>query len=290
MKIPTYYKSKFFADTPTLSMRKLSLISKEVQEIGLSEIIESKSDEHIIDKLTKLHSPKYVEAFVKGEGHLASSNGWNWTKEIRDGVLAINESMVPAAEQALSTGISSCIAAGFHHSSYDRGSAYCTFNGLALVAQELPDKRVFVLDVDIHFGDGTRDFTRQLDNLYNFSIFGLALSSDEETIHSWSRKVRSWIDYEAALAESFVTILDVKPDLIIYQAGMDAYIHDSLGSGILTKLELQKRDRSVFEFTKQMNIPIVFVMAGGYNEKDTVSLHVETFKIANEVYYGKTIK
>ncbi|HVE85599.1 MAG TPA: GNAT family N-acetyltransferase, partial [Myxococcales bacterium] len=61
----------------------------------------------------------------------------------------------------------------FHHAGYDYGSGFCTFNGLALVAQQHPHRRVFVLDCDQHGGNGTAEMTERLPNLFNFTIFGL---------------------------------------------------------------------------------------------------------------------
>jgi acetoin utilization deacetylase AcuC-like enzyme len=46
------------------------------------------------------------------------------------------------AEIALKEGIAANIAQGFHHASYESGAAYCTFNGLALVAKQNPEKRI----------------------------------------------------------------------------------------------------------------------------------------------------
>ena len=37
---------------------------------------------------------------------------------------------------------------------------------------------------------------------------------------------------------------------------------------------------------KKMKIPLLFVLAGGYQElDDLVPLHVNTFKAANEIYF-----
>lgn len=37
-----------------------------------------------------------------------------------------------------------------HHAMPEHGVGFCTVNGLALVTQEFPDKRIFVLDCEEH--------------------------------------------------------------------------------------------------------------------------------------------
>ena len=50
---------------------------------------------------------------------------------------------------------------------------------------------------------------------------------------------------------------------------------------------LYERDLMVFKLAKKYNIPIMFVLAGGYQKLETlVPLHVNTFKAANEVYFN----
>ncbi len=60
-----------------------------------------------------------------------------------------------AAEMALQKGIAANVAQGFHHAVYEYGGSFCTFNGLAFVAQQNPNKKIFVLDCDQHGGNGT---------------------------------------------------------------------------------------------------------------------------------------
>ena len=155
-RVPTCFSPRYSAETPTASMRKLGPVIWDALEHGLADL-------HIpepVDRetLCRLHDPAYVDAFLNGRGPLASAQGWPWTPQIRDGVLAINGGQLLGARLALEHGIAANIAQGFHHAGYQRGGGYCTFNGLALVAQEFPDQRVFVLDCDEHGGNGTQEF------------------------------------------------------------------------------------------------------------------------------------
>ena len=71
----------------------------------------------------------------------------------------------------------------------------------------------------------------------------------------------------------------------MYQAGADPHVNDPLG-GDLTTEQMLERDRIVFKFAKNNNIPIVWNLAGGY-QKDfskVLEIHENTLKACIEVY------
>lgn len=285
--IDTFYSPAFYADTPALSMRKMPLIAEGIRQEKLGVLREPLHVTEIVPKLKELHSPEYVESFIVGVEPLASSNGFEWTEQIRDGVLAMNGAMIAGAETALESGLCSALTQGFHHAVYERGDAFCTFNGLALVAHMNSAKQVFVLDCDEHQGNGTAEFTNRLENLWNFSIFGTRM--DERTLlneRSHERMVSGWAEYESALWDGLLEIERVQPDLVIYQAGVDCYKNDGMGQAGLRSSELIARDRIVFEFLRDTRTNVLFVMAGGYHQKYAIINHINTFRVANEVYYG----
>jgi acetoin utilization deacetylase AcuC-like enzyme len=282
------YSPNYYADTSSTSMRKLPQVAEAVLERGLAELVSPENCD-IEEKLKKLHNPRYVDSFLQGIGKLASSSGFEWTPEIMNGVLAINSGQLLAAKLAVRYGMAANIAQGFHHATYNEGSSYCTFNGLALVAQENPNKKVFVLDCDEHEGNGTHEFCNRLSNLYNFSINGTrfdAPHSERGFSLTLPRVNDNFQWYLGALDMAFDKIQDIRPDLIIYQAGVDCHQYDPLGTVGLTSEQLRFRDSKVFNFAKSQKIPIFFVLAGGYQESmaNLVDLHLGTFESANLVY------
>ena len=287
-KIKTCFSPAYEAKTPTASMRKLAPIARQVVERGFAEIVDPGSIE--IEKLRRLHAPEYVDAFVNGKNPLASSQGWDWTPQIRDGVLAIQAGQLVSARLALDHGIAANIAQGFHHAIYSQGSAYCTFNGLALVAQEYPQKSICVLDCDEHGGNGTEEFTCRLPNLSQCTIHGSRFAcrgTERSRCFTLETVTNNFGIYESALEQSFAQILQWRPDLLLYQAGADPHINDPLGSLGMTTEQMKQRDQMVFEFCVQHSIPVLFVLAGGYQEPietKLVPLHVNTFEAASFVF------
>ena len=288
--IQTCFSPLYSAETPTASMRKLGPVAWHAVGAGLAEVeVPEKIDP---DKLRRLHAPAYVDAFLSGRGPLASSQGWPWTLQIRNGVLAINGGQLLGAELALRHGIAANIAQGFHHAGYERGGGFCTFNGLALVAQEFTDKRVFVLDCDEHGGNGTEEFTHRLPNLFNFSIHGtpFGMRGGERSIRRTVRPLEgNFSAYHQALDDAFEKVEWFRPDLLIYQAGADPHINDPLGSLGMTTEQMFERDRLVFAYCRRQGIPVLFVLAGGYQEPigaKLLPLHLNTFRAAVEVFAG----
>ncbi|MGJ8757250.1 histone deacetylase [Acinetobacter sp. HC8-3S] len=282
------YSPRYYAQTHTNSMEKLTAVADVLYENKMVELI----DPGLIDVeiLKKLHNPQYVDAFISGESGFATVQGFKpWNTQLRDAILSVQAGQLLGTEIALKEGIAANIAQGFHHASYESGAAYCTFNGLALVAKQFPEKRIFILDCDQHGGDGTAIFTNRMTNLVNFGIFGIRFGckANERSLTRYIHPKQGNFDlYREAIFEAFNYASRWEADLIIYQAGMDCHQLDKYGSKWFTTELLFERDRLVFEMAKKMKIPMLFVLAGGYQElEDLVPLHVNTFKAANEIYF-----
>ncbi|ENU23390.1 hypothetical protein F993_02083 [Acinetobacter proteolyticus] len=282
------YSSRYYAQTHTNSMEKLTAVADVLRAQQMVELIDPGSID--VELLKKLHHPQYVEAFLSGQSAFATIQGFKpWNEQLRDAILAVQAGQLVGAEIAFKEGIAANIAQGFHHASYESGAAYCTFNGLALVAKQYPEKRIFVLDCDQHGGDGTAIFTNRMTNLLNFGIFGIRFgckASERSLTRYVHPKQGNFELYREALFEAFQYASRWEADLIIYQAGMDCHQHDKYGSKWFSTELLFERDRIVFEMAKKMKIPMLFVLAGGYQAlDDLVPLHVNTFKAANEIYF-----
>jgi acetoin utilization deacetylase AcuC-like enzyme len=282
------YSPDYFAFTHTNSMEKLTAVADSLQQFPY---IRFHAPEPLdIAVLKQLHDPVYVDAFLTGQPEkLATFSGFKpWNEQLRDAVLSVNAGQIRAAELAWQHGVSANIAQGFHHAVYEYGGSFCSFNGLALVAQQFPNKRIFVLDCDQHGGNGTAEFTRRLENLYNFSIYGLAFGCPtyerSETRHVHKDRGH-FSQYSLAIHEGFQRAIEWKADLIIYQAGMDCHQDDPCGSSWFSTELIQKREEIVFGLAKRHSLPIMFVLAGGYQDIGAlVKLHLKTFHAAYDTF------
>jgi acetoin utilization deacetylase AcuC-like enzyme len=177
-----------------------------------------------------------------------------------------------AARLALQRGFAANSAGGSHHALADTGAGYCVFNDLAIAAIRLAEEghRVLIVDCDVHQGDGTAALTAAHPDIATYSIHA------EKNFPA--RKARSTLDvalpdglgddaYLAALEETLAPLLDAeRPDVILYQAGVDPFGGDRLGRLDLSDEGLVRRERLVARLAIERGLPLASTVGGGYGD------------------------
>lgn len=177
-----------------------------------------------------------------------------------------------AAQLALEHGYAANSAGGSHHAMADTGAGYCVFNDLAIAANRLlaegDARKILIVDLDVHQGDGTALLLAGRQDIFTLSIHS------ERNFPT--RKARSSRDiglpdavgddaYLAILDASLHEILDsFRPDMLLYQAGVDSHADDRLGRLALSDTGLERRDRIVICRARDRGIPVASVLGGGY--------------------------
>lgn len=249
-----------------------------------------------LESLRQVHTDRYLKALFTGEPiSLATSQGLPfWNESIAKGWLLNVGGLYAAAQTARDkNSFTANLGHGYHHATVNRGRGFCTINGLVVVAKKLirdgKAKKVMIIDLDHHEGDGTGECLIGDPSIWNITIFGARMGgpSRTENHHPFEVDHRAFaegsqrdIHYLAAISSILLTLIKKqKPDLIIYQAGMDPY--DSAG---ISSQALTVRDAYVFALARALHKPVTWVLAGGYADIDTlVHLHTTTLKMANEV-------
>lgn len=231
------------------------------------------------------HSSDFVDGIMSGE----IENGFRTKdKEVIDSLPYTSGSFLQAAKEALKNGkVAVSPTSGYHHATHKAAMGYCTFNGLMIAAIDLLKsesvKKIAILDCDHHYGNGTDDIINELD-------------LSHQIVHITARRSYPYNAVEFfKLLPQFLESFK-KCDIIFYQAGADCHINDPFG-GFLTTEEMQKRDRIVFEFCKENNLPIVWNLAGGYQEEKlpngtnsiqkVLDLHNNTMQECQNVFIEK---
>jgi acetoin utilization deacetylase AcuC-like enzyme len=177
-----------------------------------------------------------------------------------------------AARLALRHGFAANGAGGSHHALYDTGAGYCVFNDLAVAAHRLIAKgtvrRILIVDLDVHQGDGTAALTAGRKDIVTFSMHGEKNFPARKAVSDVDVPLADGTDddaYLAALTTHLPPLIDaVEPDLIFYQAGVDPHEGDRLGRLALTDAGLEARDRFVMRAAMARSIPLASVLGGGY--------------------------
>jgi acetoin utilization deacetylase AcuC-like enzyme len=84
--------------------------------------------------------------------------------------------------------------------------------------------------------------------------------------------------------------LDVhRPDIVFYQAGVDALADDALGRLALSPQGLATRDRRVFAWCVERDIPAVITMGGGYARpiERSIDAHANVWRAARAAVEGR---
>jgi acetoin utilization deacetylase AcuC-like enzyme len=257
-------------------------------------------------ELRRVHTEAYVDAVRSGEPRaLAESQKFPWSPALWPSVRLTNGGALAAAARALEDGVSAALASGFHHAHADHGEGFCTFNGLVVAAEALRAagrvRSVAVLDLDLHYGNGTASLCGARPWLFNCSIYGNDYFQntpyrDVETLRhrDGSNHVSFALRGGSGRAE-LLTALERgmaalvawgRPNLVLYQAGADPYREDPYSPLDLDLDDLRERDRAVFAWARREGLPLAWVLAGGYTPdvSKVVDAHLGTFDAAEAVY------
>ena len=252
--IDVYYSPKQLSnpDSASPSPRKPAFVVADWIEQGLPiRVIEPEPASR--EQIALAHERSYVDGVLD----CVLPNGFRGRqKEVADSLPWTSGSFLSAARCALQNGLVACSpTSGFHHAGPASGYGYCTFNGLLVTALALKAEgkvsRVGILDCDEHYGDGSTEIIDKL------GIDWIRHVSEE---YEEAAAAKRFIDTLPSVVRSFTGY-----DLLLYQAGADPHIDDPLG-GFLTTTELAERDRIVFSVAKEIGIPVVWNLAGGYQQ------------------------
>lgn len=159
-----------------------------------------------------------------------------------------------------------------HHAFADRGSGFCIFNNMAIAALKLAEKKkVFILDIDVHHGNGTEELVLDKPNIKFLSIHqnplypGTGLKNRGKNVINLPLPPGTGDKEYIKVLESNVKpeIEKFKPDVIGVSAGFDAY-HLDQGSVASNALVLTKKSyEAIRKLLKPYNS--FYALEGGYN-------------------------
>jgi acetoin utilization deacetylase AcuC-like enzyme len=291
------YSDKVYADIGehVFPIHKYRLIRRKLIEDEVADIDDFLKPELATeDDLLLVHTAEYVRDFMDLKWTTRTERSeLPLTADIRTSYLAGTGGTILACQKALDTKIAVNIGGGFHHAFPDHAEGFCYTNDIAIAVRRLQRdnniKKVFIVDCDLHQGNGTAYIFRNDDDVFTFSI---------HQENNYPVKQRSDLDvglpdrtgdvvYLAYLRNHFIKILDgFTPDYVVYLAGADPYKYDQLGGLSLTIEGLRERDEFVMGECVNRKIPIGVVLAGGYaiNTDDTVTIHSNTCKLAYRLW------
>ncbi|MEE3715345.1 histone deacetylase [Tumidithrix elongata RA019] len=300
MELPIVYHPDYVVPLPDghrFPMVKFRLLT----EMLLAEGVVQSKQLHLPELpprawIESVHDPSYVQAYCEGslDRKALRRIGLPWSEGLAHRTcIAVGGTML-TAQLALQCGLACNTAGGTHHAFPSYGSGFCIFNDLAIAARVIQQlglaKKILIVDLDVHQGDGTAFIFADSKQVFTFSMHC--------QINFPSTKQNSDLDvplpegmeddaYLRTLANYLPDLLSAfNPDLVLYDAGVDPHVGDRLGKLALTDTGLYRRDMQVLSTCLAQRYPVACVIGGGYADdlRALVYRHSLLHRAASEVF------
>lgn len=166
-----------------------------------------------------------------------------------------------------------------HHAGADFFAGYCFLNNAALAAQHLLDdgaRKVVILDIDYHHGNGTQSIFYERNDVLVISIhadprveypyyLGHADETGEGPGFGFNLNIplplgtnnKTWM---MALETACLRIAHFSPDALVVSLGVDTFVHDPISGFTLQSADYLR----IGERIGLLDLPTAFVFEGGY--------------------------
>ncbi|MGN6558124.1 MAG: histone deacetylase family protein [Solirubrobacterales bacterium] len=240
------------------------------------------------EELTRVHPDRHLEAIRElcraGGGTIdhdtfAGPRSYEAALRAAGGACAMTRSLVAGEVR---TGFCAARPPG-HHAEPERAMGFCLFDNVAVAAAlalaELGLERVFVLDWDVHHGNGTAEIFRRRDDVLFASIHQGGIfpgTGRREDIGSGPGEGYTinlpvpagseeglWL----SLLEDEVlpAAAEFRPQLVLISAGFDAHRDDPLAECRLDASSFHRMGSAVRDAAGDWSAPIGAVLEGGYD-------------------------
>jgi acetoin utilization deacetylase AcuC-like enzyme len=245
-------------------------------------------------ELALAHEPDWISAVVQGTTSAAQQReiGFPWSERLVQRSRRSVGATVAAARAALGgEGVAANLAGGTHHAHAHKGSGFCVFNDVAVAARLMQAEwhrsqptllRVWVIDLDVHQGNGTASIFRDDPSVFTLSVhaarnfpFRKEASSLDVELPDGCTDAPYLQAVAQALETAWLAQRKAPPGLVFYLAGADPHENDRLGRLSVSTAGLAQRDEMVFDFLHRHQLPVALAMAGGYGRDMAVTVAVQ---------------
>lgn len=274
---PIAFHPAYEASLPTghrFPMRKYGLLAETLMARGLAPLGFVTPELAGADILIRAHDPAYVDAVLACDVGRETERAIGLPVDaalVRRSRASVGGTLL-AARLALAEGLAGSAAGGSHHARRQQGAGFCVLNDVAVAARTLQAeglvRRVLVIDLDVHQGDGTADCLARDPDLFTLSVHCENNYPAQKIAGDLDIGLPDRLDdagYIEVLRARLPPLLDAfAPDLVFYNAGVDPHRDDRLGRLCLTDGGLLARDRFVVAQARARGIALAAVIGGGY--------------------------
>ena len=299
-QIPILYNDAYDINVPIghrFNGTKFSKLANQLQKSDFYQRLDFQQSSPVrYQDVLRTHDVDYVQRVVDralSREEVRQINLPINTQLIKRSFLALNGTYTTALK-ALDEGVACHAAGGTHHAHYSKGLGFCVFNDLAFTALNLIEhgsaKKVLILDLDVHQGDGTIDICHDKNGIYTCSLHCEQNFPFQKRQGTRDVSLDNHLEDTAYLNKLHITLKEISkefmPDIVLYDAGVDVFFGDQLGNLDLTLEGIFTRDCNVLEHFKSRKVPVATVIGGGYSpcDSDVAKRHLSIFRAANDVF------
>jgi acetoin utilization deacetylase AcuC-like enzyme len=220
--------------------------------------------------------------------------GFPLSAQLVEREIRIAQGTIDGALFALQFGIAFNVAGGTHHAGSFWGEGFCLLNDQAIAANYLLNnglaKRILIIDLDVHQGNGTAEIFDQDPRVFTFSMHGDKNFPFRKEMSDLDIPLADGTgdqEYLGILSKTLPSLLEQhQPDFVFYLSGVDVLTTDKLGKLSLSAEGCKERDRMVLQFCKNHLLPVQVSMGGGYSPeiRHIVDAHCNTFRLAMDLF------
>ncbi|MFX1569916.1 MAG: histone deacetylase [Promethearchaeota archaeon] len=172
-----------------------------------------------------------------------------------------------------------------HHALREKSSGLCIFNNIAnsiiFLREELQyTKKIAIVDIDAHFGDGLVQYFYEDPSVLYFSVHeydfvegDVGFIDEIGSGEGLGRNINFPIpfnstdnDFMKAIEILDLVLREFKPDIILIAAGFDMYYADPIGNCLLTSISYYKFTEKILKIAEEIcEGKLVFILEGGYS-------------------------
>lgn len=301
MDLPLVYHPDYVAPLPE-GHRFPMLKFRQLHELLLGDGVARKEQFHtpkipLPEWIECVHTPEYVRAYLSGSLDPKAQRriGLPWSPALVNRTSIAVGGTILTAHLALDRGLACNSAGGTHHAFPNYGSGFCIFNDLAIAARLLQKmglvRKILIVDLDVHQGDGTAFIFQNDPSVFTFSMHcevnfpGIKQTSDLDVPLPVGMEDDAYLQTLARYLPDLLS--QVKPDLVLYDAGVDPHVGDKLGKLCLTDTGIFRREMQVLSTCIAAGYPVACTIGGGYADdlKALVYRHSLLHRAATEVYH-----